>query len=64
MIFGELLARLTTQTRAIVMKLEKVNYRSIQSSFDIKFNKTCINEDILPNYTETYINIYFFTCSM
>ena len=55
-IFEELLARLTTQTRALVKKLEKFNYRSVQSSFGIKFNKTCINEDILPNYTE--IRIY------
>ena len=56
MVFGELLARLTTQTRAIVRKLEKLNYRSVQSSFGIKFNRTCIKEDILPKFTEIRIH--------
>ena len=45
MIFGELLARLTTQTSAVLRKLEKLNYRSVQSSFGIKLNKTCIKEE-------------------
>ena len=48
MIFGELLCRLTTQIRAIARKLEKLNSKSVQSSFGIKFNKTCIKEDIMP----------------
>ena len=59
-VFGKVLAPLTTQTRAIVRKLEKLNYRSAQSSFGIKCNITCINEDTLPNYTEIYIYIYVY----
>ena len=54
MIFGELLARLTTQTRVLVRKREKPNYRSVQSSFGIKFNKTYINEE--------YIYLYICVC--
>ena len=50
---GELLVRLTTKTKFVICKLEKLNAESVKSSFDIKFNETCINECIYT-YVHTH----------
>ena len=51
-IFGYLLFLLDSQQRFLVRNLEKLYRKKIQSSFVVTFNKTCLNENLLPKYTE------------
>ena len=55
--FVELLNCLNPQLKAQVRSLEKLNKRKVQALFGVKFNQTCINENVLPNYTDIYIYI-------
>ena len=50
--FGNLLFSLDSQQRALVRSLEKLYRKKIQSSFGVTFNKTCLDEYLLPKYTE------------
>ena len=56
--FGNLLFSLDSQQRALVRSLEKLYRKKIQSSFGVTFNQTCLDEYLLPRYTEIYIYIY------
>ena len=48
---GELLHQLSVFNKSLVRKLEKCNKKLIQNKYDILFNETCINEELLPKYT-------------
>ena len=50
--FGNLLFSLDFQQRVLVWNLEKLHRKKIQSSFGVTFNKTCLNENLLPKYTD------------
>ena len=55
---GKLLNLLDYVNKNYVMKLEKLNKSFVNNKYGISFNKICINEGLLPNYTNIYIYIY------
>ena len=54
---GQLLNLLDNVNKNYVRKLEKLNKNFVNNKYGISFNKICINEALLPNYT-IYIYIY------
>ena len=54
--FGYLLSRLNDPVRSNVRKLEKLMIKEVHSTYGVKFNKTCIEEDLLPSYTDIRTN--------
>ena len=53
--FGCLINNLSPEIKSKVRNLEKINRKIINCSYAVKFNETCIKEDLLPNYTDIYI---------
>ena len=58
--FVELLNRPNPQLEAQIGNLEKLNKRKVQALYGVKFNQTCMNENIHPNYKNININIYIY----
>ena len=56
---GNLLFSLNPEERSLVRSLEKLYRKKIQSAFNVTFNRACLEENLLSNYTE-YIYIYIF----
>ena len=54
---GVLLSNLSPETRSKVRYLEKLDRKIVNSSYAVKFNLTCINENLLPKYSDIYIYI-------
>ena len=54
---GQLLNLLDNVYKNYVRKLEKLNKSFVNNKHGISFNKICINEGLLPNYTNLYIYI-------
>ena len=52
---GQLLNLLDNVNKNDVTKLEKLNKSFLNNKYGISFNKICINEGLLPNYTNIYI---------
>ena len=50
--FGQLLYRLIEPQRKIVRDFEKLIRRIVRSSYGMMFNITCLDENILPKYTD------------
>ena len=57
LILGQLLNLVTNLTKVKIRRLEKLHKYLITNAYDIIFNRTCINERLLPNFA--YIYIYF-----
>ena len=55
---GNLIFNLPTQSKKLVRNIEKCNKKIVNNLYAKAFNETCINENILPNYTNIYIYIY------
>ena len=55
---GQLLNLLDNVNKNYVRKFEKLNKSFVNNKYGISFNKSCINEELLPNYTNIYIYIY------
>ena len=53
--YGILLNRLNPEQKALMRKLERVNRKLVNCSHAVMFNKTCINESLLPQFTDIYI---------
>ena len=49
---GNLLFSLPLQERSLIRKLEKVYYKLNAAETAVTFNRTCINEGLLPSYTK------------
>ena len=58
--FGQLLFKLTHEDRSCVRKLENETKKTINNHHAVVFNKTCINENLLPKYSNIYIYIYIY----
>ena len=58
MSFGELIFDLQTSTKKLIRNIERTERKLQKAKSALVFNKTCINEDILPKYTNIYIYIY------
>ena len=54
---GQLLNLLDNVNKNYVRKLKKVNKSFVNNKYGLYFNKICINEGLLPNYTNVYIYI-------
>ena len=49
---------LNQDTRKLIRNIENIEKKLIDCQLAVVFNKTCLNEDILPVYSNTYIYIY------
>ena len=58
--FGVLLNSLNPENKSRVRHLERLDRKIVNCSYAVKFNKTCINENLLPKYTDIYIYIYIY----
>ena len=55
---GQLLNSVTNVTKVKIRRLEKLHKSLITNAYGIIFNRTCMNELLLPNFTNIYIYIY------
>ena len=59
---GQFLYHLDPNTRKITRRLEKLQLKIINKQRSIVFNKTCLNNNLLPKYTlfDIYLSIYIY----
>ena len=55
---GTLLFNLSPSQKSLIRKYENLNKKLINARNAVVFNKTCIKENLLPNYTDTSIYIW------
>jgi len=58
--FGQLIFRLNVPERMLVRRLEELYEKRVQSSYGVMFNKTCLRENLLSNYTNLFYSISTF----
>jgi hypothetical protein len=49
--FGQVIFQLSPTIKRIVRKIESLSKKIINAGAAISFNKICLSDDILPNYT-------------
>ena len=54
---GVLLNLITFGQKTLVRQLEKLDQKIVNCSYAVKFNETCIKEDILPKYIYIYVYV-------
>ena len=54
--FGNLLFHLPAEEKALIRKLEKQIYKQNAAETAVVFNSTCINEGLLPKYTNVRLH--------
>ena len=52
--FGKFIYQLQSETKTFIRKLERILNKLYRQNFSLLFNKTCLNERLLPNYTHTH----------
>ena len=55
---GQLLFNMDCESRLIVRKVEKLNKKLVANSSGVLFNQVCIDEGLLPKYTNIYMYIH------
>lgn len=60
MTLGPLIYYLPSASKALIRSIEKVNKKLIDNKYSLVFNTTCINENLLPKYTNIYIYILIY----
>ena len=60
MIISELKLTLPPDTKSLIRSIEKTTRKIINTQLSLVFNKTCIQENLLPAYINIYIYIYIF----
>ena len=58
MSLGHLLWELTPTHRSIVRNLEQLSRKVVNAEAAVDFNYTCLQEDLLPSYTDIYMYVY------
>ena len=58
MTISELILTLPPDTKSLIRSMEKTTRKIINTQLSLVFNKTCIQENLLPAYTNIYIYIY------
>ena len=48
---GDLIFDLPQQTKHLIRQLEQTRKKLTKTKYSLAFNKTCLKEDVLPNYT-------------
>ena len=61
MAYATLLHKLPPELRTIFRKYENLSKKLINVKWSIEFNSICLQENILPNYSNIYIYIYIHT---
>ena len=56
--FANFLFLFNQETRKIIRNIENIDKKLINCQLAVVFNETCLNEDILPIYTNIHIYIY------
>ena len=56
--FGELIYLQPDNVKKLLRKIENIEKKLANARVAILFNETCLNENILPNFTNIYIYIY------
>ena len=51
MTLGEIIFQFPNNIKIIIRQLEKLERKHIKANMAILFNRTCINENILPQFT-------------
>ena len=59
MSFGNFLHQFDPDTRKSIRLIESTDRKTINAELSLLFNETCLNEKILPRYTNIYIYIYY-----
>ena len=52
--FGSLIFNLHPEERSSVRKIEKISKKLISAQFAVIFNNVCLQENLLPKYTDIY----------
>ena len=55
-LIGNLLYDLPNDTKRLIRKYESTEKKLIKANFALIYNTTCINEDILPKYTNVKLH--------
>ena len=55
--FGELIYLQPDNVKKLLRKIENIEKKLANARVAILFNETCLNENILPNFTNIYIYI-------
>ena len=58
--FGEFLHLHPENIKKLIRKIENLENKLVNARVPIVFNKTCLNENLLPTFTNIYIYIYVF----
>ena len=59
--FGVLLNQMNPDHKSLVRNIERIDKKIVNASNGVKFLQTCINEDLLPKFTDIYIYIIYIT---
>ena len=60
MTIGNLIFNLPNNIKRIIRNVEKTCKKLVNFKYALVFNTTCLNENILPTYTNIYIYIYIY----
>ena len=58
--FGEFLHLHPENIKKLTLKDENLENKLVNARVAIVFNKTCLNENLLPTFTNIYIYIYIY----
>ena len=58
--FGETLSQLEPEIRKIVRRIEQNQKKITNAHYAVVFDKKCLEEGLLPNFTNIYIYIYIY----
>ena len=56
--FANFLFLFNQETRRLIRSIENIEKKLMNCQLAVVFNKICLNEDILPIYTNIYLFIY------
>ena len=60
MSYGDLLKKLPEDLKKDIRKYEALRKKIIDAIWSLVFNRTCINEGLLPNYTRFIYTVYIY----
>ena len=58
MMLGEIIFQFNNNIKIIIRQLDKLERKQIKATMVFQINRTCINENTLPRFTNVYIYIY------
>ena len=58
--FDKFIHQFQPETETLIIKLERILIKLYRQNVSLLFNETCLNEQLLPNYTHIYLFIYLY----